>query len=183
VILSVIHQRQNLLESVWSWEDTLTDWPSVSTWLTCAASIINIDHDDWDRTDLADVCFYFNHVEAEYVRKFQCFLEIYKYLPYPPSPSAQGVWSLRRGVRGAYVQIHAKESHWSKFQQRWLPKGAVCVVLISIFLTDVYWHVGVFLPSLMHACPRHGPWASCIRLSDKKGWERVPGALKWGPIS
>jgi hypothetical protein len=40
----------------------------------------------------------------------------------------------------------------------------------------------VFLPSLLHACPRHGPWATCIRLSCKGG-ERVFAGLKLGPTS
>jgi hypothetical protein len=32
----------------------------------------------------------------------------------------------------------------------------------------------VFLPSLMHACPRHGPWATCIPLSHAKAESEFP---------
>jgi hypothetical protein len=166
-----MHNRQNLLESIWSLEDILTDWPSGATWLTCAASIINVDHDDWDRTDLPDVCFYFNHVEADCVRRFQCFLQIYKYLPYPPSPLAHAVWSLREG---GVVQIHGKSRiglSSNSDDQWWLPKSVVCGPADKhlpngcVLIRHRECHVGTFLPSLMHVCPHHGLWVTCIRLS------------------
>jgi hypothetical protein len=55
-------------------------------------------------------------------------------------------------------------------------KGGVCGP-VDMHLADEcvltkHRKCNVFLPSLMHACPHHGPWETCIWLSQAKA-ERV----------
>jgi hypothetical protein len=50
-----------------------------------------------------------------------------------------------------------------------------CVADGFIVTKHLKYHVRIFLPSFMYACPHHGLWVTCMQLSHAKAGNELPG--------